>query len=116
MLKKTALMAALAFGSLSMSVPAAAQLTQTGGLVNVTITDISILNNFLNDTQVAALNNVAVPVTVAVPVGVAANVCPNVAANVLAAAAQKGTASCTATNGSRALAQSVVRQKGSQTK
>jgi hypothetical protein len=27
------------------------------GLVNVTITDVSILNNFLNDTQIAALNN-----------------------------------------------------------
>lgn len=116
MLKKTALVAALALGSMSMSVPAAAQLTQQGGLVNVTITDVSILNNFLNDSQVALLNNVAVPITVAVPVGVAANVCPNVAANVLAAAAQRGEATCTATNGSRALAQSVVRQKGSQKK
>ena len=90
--------------------PAFAQQAQ-GGLVNVAIDDVSILNNFLNDTQIAALNNLNVPVNVQVPVGIAANVCPNVNAAVLAKAAQRGDAECTATSGSQALAQAVNRQK-----
>ncbi len=65
--------------------PALAQVDISQGLVDVTIQDVSILNNFLNDAQIAALNGVSVPVTVQVPVGVAANVCPDLNANVLAA-------------------------------
>ena len=113
MLKKTALVAALAFGSMSLSVPATAQLTQQGGLVNVTITDVSILNNFLNDTQIAALNNLSVPITVQAPIGIAANVC-NTSVAVLGAAGSGGT--CEAKSGSRALAQLVNRQMLSQKK
>ena len=65
--------------------PIAAQ-TNTGsgnGLVAVNVQNVDILKNFLNDSQVSALNNVTVPVQVNVPVGVAANVC-GVDANVLA--------------------------------
>lgn len=104
MLKHT-MIAAAAVASLA--VPASAQLTNQGGLVNVTVGDVSLLNNFLNDTQIAALNNLNVPVTVQVPVGVAANVC-GVSAAVLGRAGSA--AQCNAKSGSRALAQSVNRQ------
>lgn len=73
----------------------------------MTVGDVSLLNNFLNDTQIAALNNLNVPVTVQVPVGVAANVC-GVSAAVLGRAGSA--AQCNAKSGSRALAQSVNRQ------
>ncbi|QNM82815.1 hypothetical protein H8M03_00090 [Sphingomonas sabuli] len=96
--------------------PAVAQnVDLSGGLVDVTVQDVSILNDFLNDTQIAALNNLNVPVTVQVPVGVAANVC-GVTANVLAQSKKTGDAACTATSGSNALAQSVNKQLLSQKK
>ena len=93
------------------AVPALAQVnTGSGnGLVAVNVQDVSVLNNFLNNAQISALNNVGVPVTVQVPIGVAANVC-NVSAAVLAHQAA-GAAPCTAKSGSRALAQSVITQK-----
>ena len=112
MLKQGMIAAALMMGTTSMVAPASAQLpVLQEGLVNVTITDISILNNFLNETQIAALNNVSVPVTVQAPIGVAANVC-GVSASVLGAAGSA--AACNATSGSRALAQVVNRQLLSQ--
>ena len=89
--------------------PALAQLNTGAGLVNVQIGNVSLLNNFLNNTQLAALNNVSLPITVQVPIGIAANVC-GVSAAVLAKQAQTGTASCTAKSGSRALAQNVITQ------
>jgi hypothetical protein len=74
------------------------------------------LKNFLNNSQVAVLNNVSAPVTLQVPIGVAANVC-GIAANVLAAdLKQDGKATCDAENGSEALTQAAIRQKGSQKK
>jgi len=96
--------------------PAAAQLTGQGGLVNVSVSNVDILKNFLNNDQISALNNLSVPVTVQVPIGVAANVC-GVNANVLAQQ-KKGTdpVSCTARNGSKALANAVAAQKLTQTK
>jgi hypothetical protein len=90
-------------------------LAQQSGLVNVNVTDISVLNNFLNDTQIAALNNLNVPISVQVPVGVAANVC-DVSANVLAHQKKGGTATCTAKSGSKALANAVAAQKLNQKK
>lgn len=93
--------------------PALAQVNTGSGLVNVQIGDISLLNNFLNNTQLAALNNVSLPITVQVPVGVAANVC-GVNANVLAQQKGTGTATCTAKSGSKALAQNVITQTLSQ--
>lgn len=108
MLKAPMMAAALALGAASVSVPATAQLTQQGGLVNVTIGDVTVLNDFLNDTQIAALNNLNVPITVQVPIGVAANVC-NVSAAVLARGGPAG-GTCEATSGSQALAQAVNKQ------
>ena len=112
-MRKMMLAAALAVTA----VPAAAQnVDLSGGLVDVTVQDVSILTNFLNDSQVAALNNLSVPVTVQVPIGVAANVC-GVDANVLASQRKAGEAiACTARNGSNALAQSVAKQKLNQKK
>lgn len=104
------LMIAAAIAAATTTAPAMAQ---QNGLVNVNITDVSILNDFLNDSQIAALNNVAVPVTVQVPVGVAANVC-GVSAAVLGKAGSA--AQCDAKSGSKALAQVVNRQLLSQKK
>jgi hypothetical protein len=91
--------------------PALAQVnTGSGnGLVAVNIQDVSILNGFLNNDQISALNNLGVPVTVNVPIGVAANVC-NISAAVLAKQAA-GAAPCDAKSGSKALAQNVITQK-----
>lgn len=89
--------------------PATAQVSLAPGLVTVNVQDVSILNNFLNDTQIAALNNLNVPVTVQAPISVAANVCGTTVA-VLSAARKTGDAACTATSGSRALADIVNRQ------
>lgn len=107
-MRKLMMAAALAIGV--STTPAVAQnIDLSGGLVDVTIQDVSILNNFLNDTQIAALNNLNVPITVQVPIGVAANVC-GVNANVLAQQERAGGAECTAESGSQALAGFVSRQ------
>lgn len=96
------------------STSAAAQnVDVSGGLVDVTIQDVSVLNNSLNQNEIELLsrNNVAVPITVQVPIGIAANVCPNVNAAALAQQIrQNGDASCTANSSSRALGQQVLRQ------
>lgn len=91
--------------------PALAQVnTGSGnGLVAVNVQDVSILNGFLNNDQISALNNLGVPVTVNVPIGVAANVC-NISAAVLAKQAA-GAAPCDAKSGSKALAQNIITQK-----
>ena len=95
----------------AVATPAVAQVDIGGGLVDVTVQNVSILNNFLNDSEVALLNNVSVPITVQVPIGIAANVC-GVNANVIAQAIkQDGDYNCNATSGSRALAQQVLRQE-----
>jgi hypothetical protein len=94
--------------------PALAQ-NNSNGLVTVNVQDVSILNDFLNHDQIAALNDLAVPVTVQVPVGVAATVC-DVSANVLAGQRKNGTTTCDAKAGSKALAQNVIKQKLSQKK
>ena len=96
--------------------PAAAQVNTGSGLVAVNVQNVDILKNFLNDSQVSALNNLSVPVTVNVPIGVAANVC-GVNANVLASQRKAGDpVTCTARNGSKALANAVADQKLTQTK
>ncbi|HEY8433414.1 MAG TPA: hypothetical protein VIK68_02250 [Sphingomicrobium sp.] len=94
----------------AVTTPALAQVnTGSGnGLVAVNIQDVSILNNFLNKDQIAALNNVSAPITVQVPVGIAANVC-GVSAAVLGKSGG-GSPTCTAKSGSRALAQNVITQ------
>jgi hypothetical protein len=106
-LKYTMMAAALTMAATTAVAPASAQLTSQEGLVNVTIGDISILDDFLNDSQVAALNNLTVPVTVQVPVSVAATVC-GVTVAVLSAAGSA--AKCTATSGNKTLADAVITQ------
>ncbi len=97
------LMIAAALGAATVAAPAVAQvdLNNSQGLVNVTVDDVSVLNNFLNDTQLAALNNVTVPIIVQVPVGVAANVC-NVSAAVLGQPRQSGMSAMKKTGNLRA--------------
>jgi hypothetical protein len=104
------IMIAAAIAAATTATPVIAQVnTGSGnGLVAVNIQNVDILKNFLNDTQVSALNNVTVPVTVNVPIGVAANVC-NVSAAVLAKQAADA-APCDAKSGSKALAQNFVSQ------
>ena len=106
----------IAAAALAAATPALAQVNTSGGLVNVSVQNVDILKNFLNNDQIAALNNLSVPVTVQVPIGVAANVC-GVNANVLASQRKAGDpVSCTARNGSKALANAVASQKLTQTK
>jgi hypothetical protein len=93
--------------------PAIGQIGNSQGLVAVNIQDVSILNNFLNNDQIAALNNV--PITVQAPISVAANVC-GTTVNALAALRKTGAATCDAKSGSAALADIVQRQKLKQTK
>ncbi len=108
-MRKLMIAAALAATSTFAVAPAAAQISVAPGLVTVNVQDVSILNNFLNDTQIAALNNLNVPITVQAPISVAANVCGTTVA-LLSAARRTGGAVCTATSGSRALANIVNRQ------
>jgi hypothetical protein len=103
-MRKIMIAAALAA---SASAPAFAQVSVQPGLVNVTVQDVSVLNDFLNDDQIAALNALNVPVVVQAPIGVAANVC-GVSAAVLGKAGSA--AACDAKSGSKALAQVVNRQ------
>ena len=97
----------------AVAAPALAQ-TQTAvgnsqGLIPVQIQNLALLNDFLNDTQVAALNNVSVPITVQAPISVAANVCGTTVA-VLAEARKNGTGGCEAKSGSAAPPDVVNRQ------
>jgi len=115
-MRKMMIAAALA----TAATPALGQVTvgDTGGLVNVTVTDVNVLNNSLNANELELLsnNNVAVPISLQVPVAIAANLC-NVAVNALVAdLKQDGTADCTAQSGSRALGQQILRQKVRQNK
>lgn len=107
-MRRLMIAAAMAAGAMSIATPAVSQVL-TGGLINVTvpITDVNILNDSLNKNQIAALNNIAVPVVVQVPVAVAANVCGTTVA-LLSAAGSGG--ACTATSGNRTLGQAIVRQ------
>jgi hypothetical protein len=106
-----------AAGLAALATPALGQVnTGSGnGLVAVNIQDVSILNNFLNGAQIAALNNIGFPITVQAPISVAANVC-GTTVNALAALRKTGAATCNATSGSSALANIVQRQKLRQTK
>jgi hypothetical protein len=111
MLKQSVMAAALILGSVS-ALPAAAQnrsLNQQGGLVNVSVQNVDILNNFLNDNEIDILRNANFPITVQAPINIAANVC-NVAVNVLARGGPARNEGCTAQQGSAALAQLVRRQ------
>ena len=89
-------------------------LNQQGGLVNVHVSNVSILNDFLDVGEINILNNalnnnnVSLPITVQAPINVAANVC-GVAVNVLARGGPSNN-ECNATQGSEALADLVMEQ------
>jgi hypothetical protein len=85
------------------------------GLVAVNIQNVDILKNFLNNDQIAALNNLGIPITVQAPISVAANVC-GTTVNALAALRKTGDAACDAKTANSALANIVQRQKLKQTK
>ena len=104
------MLAAAFMAATTATVPAMAQVGNSQGLVAVQIQNVDILNNFLNGAQIAALNDIGVPITVQAPISVAANVCDTTVA-VLAAARKAGDSTCTATSGSAALASIVQRQK-----
>jgi small secreted domain DUF320 len=106
-----------ATGLAALATPALAQVnTGSGnGLVAVNVQNVALLNNFLNNDQIAALNNLGVPVTVQAPISVAANVC-GTTVNALAALRKTGAATCDAKSGSAALAKIVQRQKLKQNK
>jgi hypothetical protein len=108
MLKCTVFAAAISLASLTATVPASAQVGQVG-VINVAVTDVSILNNSLNKNQIAALNNIHVPITVVAPISVAANVC-SISVAVLATDYAPTGAPCTAMSGSQALAKLVNQQ------
>jgi hypothetical protein len=95
--------------------PAIGQIGNSQGLVAVNIGNVALLNNFLNNDQIAALNNLGVPITVQAPISVAANVC-GTTVNALAALRKTGAATCDAKSGSAALADIVQRQKLKQNK
>ena len=94
----------------AVATPAAAQIGNSQGLITVTVQDVTILDDFLNDTQIAALNNLNVPITAQVPISVAANVC-GTTVNALAIDRKNGDNACDATSGNEFLAQQVVRQR-----
>ena len=54
------MMMAAALAAATATAPALGQVGNSQGLVVVTIQDVTILDDFLNDTQIAALNNVSV--------------------------------------------------------
>ena len=91
--------------------PAIAQVSGAGGLiaVNVPVQNVTILNGFLNNDQISALNNLTVPITVQAPISVAANVC-DIPVAVLASQKNKGGGSCTAKSGSASFARLVSQQ------
>lgn len=91
--------------------PALAQVnTGSGnGLIAVNVQNVALLNDFLNNDQIAALNALNVPITVQAPISVAANVC-HVAVSALASQKNKGGGSCDAQSGSSALARLVSQQ------
>ena len=114
-MRKMLFAAALATAAAT-TAPAIAQVGNSQGLVAVQIQNVDILNNFLNDTQIAALNNLGVPITVQVPISVAANVCDTTVALLSAQRKANSPATCTAESGSAALADIVQRQKLKQNK
>ena len=100
----------VAAGAALLSSPAIAQVNNSAGLVTVNVQDVTILDDFLNDTQIAALNNLNVPITVQAPISVAAAVC-GVSVPVLAQAKSRGDNDCDATSASGALARLVADQR-----
>ena len=75
-------------------------------MVSVTIPSVDVLGDFVSDSDAKALDSAGLPMTVDLPLGIAANACGADQAD-LAKRMKDGGASCTAQNGSRALAEAV---------
>ena len=112
MIKRTLVAAAVAISMASFPAQLSAQgqnlLNQQGGLVNVNVGNVSILDGLLTNAEIDVLRNAQIPITVQLPVNVAANVC-GVAVNVLARGGPSRN-TCDATNGSTELAQAIRQQ------
>jgi hypothetical protein len=109
-MRKLITAAVMAASTAAAAAPAIAQIGNSQGLITVSVSDVTILDDFLNDTQIAALNNLNVPITAQVPISVAANVC-GTTVNALAIDRKNGDNACDATSGNAALAQQVLRQR-----
>ncbi len=96
--------AALSVTGVAMATPAQAAPVITGGLVNVTITDLQILNDSINNNNV--LNDVLNDnqINLGVAAVVIAQVC-DVQVGVLATLVQTGTTTCAADGGTLTLTQ-----------
>jgi hypothetical protein len=77
------------------------------GMVNVSVPDVDVLGDFVSKDQAATLKD-GLPMTVQLPIGIAADAC-SVNADDLAKAKKGTVPSCTARNGSRALAEQVLK-------
>ena len=112
MIKQVIVATAVAISSVAFPAQVSAQgqnlLNQQGGLVNVSVGNVSILEDFLTNAEIDILRNAQIPITVQLPINVAANVC-GVAVNVLARGGPSRN-SCDATNGSTELAQAIRQQ------
>ena len=112
MFKKPLVAAVIAISSVSFPAHVSAQgqnlLNQQGGLVNVSVGNVEILDGLLTNAEIDVLRNAQIPITVQLPVNVAANVC-GVAVNVLARGGPSRN-TCDATNGTTELAQAIRQQ------
>lgn len=92
--------AALTVSGVAMAAPAQAQPVFTGGLINVNVTDVNLLNDSLNDLDLRLLNNVLNDnnVNVGVVAQIAAVVCDANVGGILGQLEDTGTATCEAGN------------------
>ncbi|HEU5482865.1 MAG TPA: hypothetical protein VFU80_07240 [Sphingomicrobium sp.] len=82
-------------------------------MVNVSVPNLDVLGDFVSKDDAAALGGDALPMTIQLPLGVAASACGIDKAE-LEKNMKDGGASCTATTGSRSLAEAVVKQRQSE--
>ena len=110
------MLAAAFVAATTATAPAIGQIGNSQGLISVQIQNVDILNNFLNGAQIAALNEIGLPITVQAPISVAANVCGTTVNALGALRKANSPATCDAKSGSAALADIVQRQKLKQNK
>jgi hypothetical protein len=78
------------------------------GMVNVSVPNVDVLGDFVSKDQAASLKD-GLPMTVQLPIGIAADAC-GVNASDLAKVKAGTVPGCTAKNGSRALAEQLLKQ------
>jgi hypothetical protein len=77
------------------------------GMVNVSVPNVDVLGGFVSKDQAASLKD-SLPTTIQLPIGIAASAC-GIEASDLAKAKKGSVPSCTARNGSRDLAEHVLK-------